>query len=153
MRLAYNEIAARLGLSALESDFALTAAVTDSREAASGALFVCIPGSRVDGHDFVPAAVELGASAVLASRALPDAGVPVLVVEDTVTGVQAGIAAGATVWGYYPADQGHASSEQLLEAGASCVFGHMEELPAMFDAVRRATASQITDDGFDHVMG
>ena len=76
-----------------------------------------------------------------------------LVVEDTVTGVQAGIAAGATVWGYYPADQGHASSEQLLEAGASCVFGHMEELPAMFDAVRRATASQITDDGFDHVMG
>lgn len=84
MRLTYNEIAARLGLSALESDFALTAAVTDSREAASGALFVCIPGSRVDGHDFVPAAVELGASAVLASRALPGAGVPVLVVEDTV---------------------------------------------------------------------
>lgn len=71
MRLTYNEIAARLGLSALESDIALTATVTDSREAAPGALFVCIPGSRVDGHDFVPAAVELGASAVLASRALP----------------------------------------------------------------------------------
>ena len=73
MRLTYNEIAARLGLSALESDIALTATVTDSREAAPGALFVCIPGSRVDGHDFVPAAVELGASAVLASRALPGA--------------------------------------------------------------------------------
>lgn len=84
MRLTYNEIAARLGLSALESDIALTATVTDSREAAPGALFVCIPGSRVDGHDYVPAAVELGASAVLASRALPDAGVPVLVVENTV---------------------------------------------------------------------
>lgn len=84
MRLTYNEIAARLGLSALGSDIALTATVTDSREAAPGALFVCIPGSRVDGHDFVPAAVELGASAVLASRALPGAGVPVLVVEDTI---------------------------------------------------------------------
>ena len=84
MRLTYNEIAAHLGLSALESDIALTATVTDSREAAPGALFVCIPGSRVDGHDFVPAAVELGASAVLASRALPGAGVPVLVVEDTI---------------------------------------------------------------------
>jgi len=84
LRLTYNEIAARLGLSALESDIALTATVTDSREAAPGALFVCIPGSRVDGHDFVPAAVELGASAVLASRALPGAGVPVLVVEDTI---------------------------------------------------------------------
>ena len=84
MRLTYNEIAARLGLNALEGDLALTAAVTDSREAAPGALFVCIPGSRVDGHDFVPAAVAKGASAVLASRPLPDAGVPVLVVDDTV---------------------------------------------------------------------
>lgn len=60
-----------------------------------------------------------------------------LVVEDTVTGVQAGVAAGATVWGYFPADQGHASAEQLLEAGASCVFGHMGELPAMFEVVQR----------------
>lgn len=84
MRLTYNEIAAHLGLRALESDLALTVAVTDSREAAPGALFVCIPGSRVDGHDFVPAAVALGASAVLASRPLPGTGVPVLLVEDTV---------------------------------------------------------------------
>lgn len=63
-----------------------------------------------------------------------------LVVEDTVTGVQAGVAAGATVWGYFPADQGHASAEQLLEAGASCVFGHMGELPAMFEVVQHTTA-------------
>lgn len=63
-----------------------------------------------------------------------------LVVEDTVTGVQAGVAAGATVWGYFPADQGHASAEQLLEAGASCVFGHMGELPAMFEVVQRTAA-------------
>lgn len=61
-----------------------------------------------------------------------------LVVEDTLTGVQAGVAAGATVWGYFPADQGHASSAQLLEAGASRVFGHMGQLPAMFEALRRA---------------
>ena len=61
MRLTYKEVAAHLGLSALDGDIALTAAITDSREAAPGALFVCIPGSRVDGHDFVPAAVALGA--------------------------------------------------------------------------------------------
>ena len=84
MRLTYNEIAAHLGLSALEGDIVLTVAVTDSREAAPGALFVCIPGSRVDGHEFVSAAVALGASAVLASKPLPLAGVPVLLVEDTV---------------------------------------------------------------------
>ena len=92
MRLTYNEIAAHLGLSALDGDIALTAAITDSREAAPGALFVCIPGSRVDGHDFVPAAVALGASAVLASRPLPGAGVPVLVGENTVKAL-GGIAA------------------------------------------------------------
>ena len=68
------------------------------------------------------------------------------------TGVQAGVAAGATVWAYYPADQGHATAEQLMEAGASCVFGHMEELPAMFEAARRAAASDIVGDGFDHVI-
>lgn len=84
MRLTYNEIAAHLGLAPIEADIALTVAITDSREAAPGTLFVCIPGSRVDGHDFVSAAVALGASAVLASKPLPEAGVPVLLVEDTV---------------------------------------------------------------------
>lgn len=64
-----------------------------------------------------------------------------LVIEDTVTGVTAGVAAGATVWGYFPADQGHASAEHLLEAGASCVFGDMGELPAMLRAIGQASAS------------
>lgn len=73
-----------------------------------------------------------------------------LVIEDTVTGVQAGVAAGATVWGYFPADQGHASAEQLLEAGAACVFGDMGDLPAMFEAVRKSAASTIAGDGYEH---
>lgn len=65
----------------------LTRAVTDNRSAAPGALFVCVPGARVDGHDFAVSAVERGAGAVLASRPLPQVsalGVPVLVVPDTV---------------------------------------------------------------------
>lgn len=73
-----------------------------------------------------------------------------LVIEDTTTGVQAGVAAGATVWGYFPADQGHASAEQLLEAGAACVFGHMGDLPAMFDAVRKSARSAVEGDGYEH---
>lgn len=85
------ETAAALGLSAAacarrEGDI-LTRAVTDSREAGPGALFVCVPGARVDGHDFAASAVERGALAVLASRELPEVsalGVPVFVVEDTV---------------------------------------------------------------------
>ena len=47
-----------------------------------------------------------------------------LVVEDTPTGVQAGVAAGATVWGYAVLGQG----EQLREAGASRVFENMVDL-------------------------
>lgn len=65
----------------------LASAVTDSREARPGALFVCVPGARADGHDFAASAVERGAGGVLASRPLPDIsalGVPVLVVPDTV---------------------------------------------------------------------
>ena len=61
-----------------------TCVVTDSREARPGALFVCVPGERVDGHDFAARAVERGAAAVLASRPLPDVAAPVLLVEDTV---------------------------------------------------------------------
>ena len=52
------------------------------------------------------------------------------VVEDTVTGVTAGVAAGATVWGYAPDGQGDA----LLQAGASQVFTHMADLPTMLMA-------------------
>jgi HAD superfamily hydrolase (TIGR01509 family) len=47
-----------------------------------------------------------------------------LVVEDTVTGVQAGVAAGATVWGYAVLGQG----EDLMAAGAKRVFTDMVEL-------------------------
>lgn len=85
LRLSYAEIAAHLGLPGSRDDRLLTTAVTDSREACPGALFVCVPGSRVDGHDFAAAAVERGAGAVLAQRPLPPVGAPVLLVPDTVT--------------------------------------------------------------------
>ena len=48
------------------------------------------------------------------------------VVEDTVTGVTAGVAAGATVFAYAPTGQGDA----LLQAGAQQVFTHMDALHA-----------------------
>ena len=48
--------------------------VTDSREAATGALFVAIRGERHDGHDHIDAALTAGATAVLASRPPTPAG-------------------------------------------------------------------------------
>ncbi len=53
-----------------------------------------------------------------------------LVVEDTATGAQAGIAAGATVWGYCP--EGHGRAFDGLPVAR--VFGHMDELRSVFAA-------------------
>jgi len=47
------------------------------------------------------------------------------VVEDTVTGVIAGVAAGATVFGYSPAEAGHDAPRALRAAGASAIFTDM----------------------------
>ena len=53
------------------------------------------------------------------------------VVEDTVTGVIAGVAAGAMVFGYSPLDAGIDAPAALLAAGAVKVFGVMSELPGL----------------------
>ncbi|HEY5684523.1 MAG TPA: UDP-N-acetylmuramoyl-L-alanyl-D-glutamate--2,6-diaminopimelate ligase [Acidimicrobiia bacterium] len=54
----------------------------DSRQAGPGSAFVAIRGYSVDGHDFVNAAVERGASALVVETEQPTA-VPQLVVGDT----------------------------------------------------------------------
>jgi HAD superfamily hydrolase (TIGR01509 family) len=53
------------------------------------------------------------------------------VVEDTVTGVRAGVAAGATVLGYAPATSGHVDAQALRDAGAEATFTGMEQLAAL----------------------
>ena len=50
------------------------------------------------------------------------------VVEDTVTGVTAGVAAGATVFGYSPPEAGHDTPERLRAAGACAIFTDMAQL-------------------------
>ena len=54
-----------------------------------------------------------------------------LVVEDTVTGVAAGVAAGATVVGYSPSAQGHGAPDALRAAGAQHIMVDMRELPGL----------------------
>lgn len=61
---------------------AITDVVHDSRQAGPGALFAARPGATADGHDFAPAAVAAGASALLVQRPLPDLDVPQVVVPD-----------------------------------------------------------------------
>lgn len=43
-------------------------ATADSRAAAPGSLFFCVPGERTDGHDFAPEAHARGASALVVER-------------------------------------------------------------------------------------
>ena len=53
------------------------------------------------------------------------------VVEDTVTGVTAGVAAGAVVFGYSPPEAGHDTQSALRAAGASVLFTDMADLPTL----------------------
>ena len=93
-------------------------------------LMPCFKGRIFSGHElprskpfpdvYLAAAAALGADPKCCA-----------VVEDTVTGVKAGVAAGATVFGYSPAEAGHDAPEALRNAGASCVFVDMAELPGL----------------------
>jgi UDP-N-acetylmuramoyl-tripeptide--D-alanyl-D-alanine ligase len=48
-----------------DPDLPITGLVADSRLARTGSLFACLPGSQVDGHDFVADAARRGAVAAL----------------------------------------------------------------------------------------
>ena len=66
MRFTTAEVAAATGGRAT-GDAVVDGATIDSRTGAGGRLFVAVVAER-DGHDFVPAAVEAGAAAVLVER-------------------------------------------------------------------------------------
>ena len=63
-------------------DEVLTGLVVDSRQVASGSLFLALPGEHVDGHDYVVGAFARGAAAALTARPVDGAAGPCLVVAD-----------------------------------------------------------------------
>jgi HAD superfamily hydrolase (TIGR01509 family) len=86
-------------------------------------------GRVFSGHDLPRSKpfpdVYLAAAAALGADPLRCA-----VVEDTVTGITAGVAAGAVVFGYAPLGDGQA----LRHAGAQHVFSSMADLPTVLGA-------------------
>ncbi len=88
IEFSLTEVAAAVGGELTGAASGATARVTgsvtvDSRTVGAGDLFVALPGERVEGHDFVAAAVAAGAVGALSTR--PDAGgAPVVVVADPV---------------------------------------------------------------------
>ncbi|TXK72091.1 UDP-N-acetylmuramoyl-L-alanyl-D-glutamate--2,6-diaminopimelate ligase [Paenibacillus sp. N3.4] len=64
-----------------DSETEITGIEADSRKIKQGNLFLCIPGLTVDGHDYAPKAITLGAAALVTERVL-DLPIPQLVVKD-----------------------------------------------------------------------
>ncbi len=83
----------------------------DARDATPGALFFCVPGARVDGHDFAPQAVANGAVALVVERPLT-VDVPQVVVPDA----RAAMALGADAFFGRP-------TEELQVAGVTGTSG------------------------------
>ena len=62
----------------LDVDPVITGVTADSRKVGPGVLFAALPGVKVDGRSFIPAALQAGAAAVLASDDTPDIGAPLI---------------------------------------------------------------------------
>jgi UDP-N-acetylmuramoyl-tripeptide--D-alanyl-D-alanine ligase len=80
-----DEIAAATGGSA-NAQFAVTGVTFDSREVGPGDLFVAMPGTIHDGHEFVEAAFAAGAAGAIVSHAV---GGPHVLVGDVFAALQA----------------------------------------------------------------
>ena len=88
-------------------------------------------GDRVFSGMEVPRSKPAPDVYLAAAQALGIKPVDALVVEDSVAGVTAGVCAGATVFGFAPESPTHTTPEVLREAGASLIFTHMSNLPAL----------------------
>lgn len=64
-------ITALTGHQTAAQDVRISSAVIDSRQAEEGSLFIALPGERVDGHDYVIAAFDNGATLALVDRPMP----------------------------------------------------------------------------------
>lgn len=89
--MRFKELAAVLvpDLIAAAGDAEVSGISIDSRTLIPGELFLCMPGTKVDSHNFVDEALSKGATAVVVTRrdvydALQDRDVPVAVVRDAV---------------------------------------------------------------------
>ncbi|MFI5896189.1 HAD family hydrolase [Actinoplanes sp. NPDC051513] len=86
-----------------------------------------MPRSKPAPDVYLAAAADLGIDPAAA-----------VVIEDSVAGVTAGVAAGATVFGFAPSGPTHTAPEVLRAAGAGVVFTDMAELPDLIRTPGRA---------------
>ena len=107
---------------------------------AKAAILDCFAGRIFSGHE-TPRSKPFPDVYLAAAAALDVDPARCAIVEDTVTGAVAGVAAGATVFGYSPpgvAGLGHSDPESMRAAGVAQVFTDMAQLPAILAAWRGA---------------
>ena len=63
-------------------DVSVTGLVYDSRKVQPGVLFAALSGAASDGHDYIPKAIELGATAILCEREVETGQIPRVVAPD-----------------------------------------------------------------------
>lgn len=90
----------------------------------------CFDGRIFSGHE-TPRSKPYPDVYLAAAEALGVDPARCAIVEDTVAGATAGVAAGATVFGYSPGEVGHSDPDALRAAGVVHVFRNMEQLPAL----------------------
>jgi UDP-N-acetylmuramoyl-tripeptide--D-alanyl-D-alanine ligase len=82
-----SDIATLLGATLQGSDADYVGASIDTRRLERGALFFALPGTRVDGHEFVARAASLGAAAAVVAHEV-DSPLPQIVVDDVEAALQ-----------------------------------------------------------------
>ena len=110
----------------------------DSRSIAPGELFFAVKGERLDGHDFIIAAMERGAMGAVVSRAkiptLPDAAlaVPLLIAEDSLAALQALASHVRRKWGKrvvaITGSAGKTTTKEAIAAALSAKFNVLKSL-------------------------
>jgi HAD superfamily hydrolase (TIGR01509 family) len=102
-------------------------------------LFDAFEGRIFSGHE-TPRSKPAPDVYLAAARALGVEPARCAVIEDTLTGATAGIAAGATVFGYSPGGLGHSGADALRAIGTAKIFTDMARLPAVLAAWRPVAA-------------
>jgi UDP-N-acetylmuramoyl-L-alanyl-D-glutamate--2,6-diaminopimelate ligase len=108
-------------------DVEITCLTVDSRQVQPGSCFVAIRGSTLDGHDFIPDAIERGAAAIVAEEPQADLSTPTIHANDT----RLAWAQLAAAWHDYPA-------RSLVMIGVTGTDGKSTTCNLLFQILREA---------------
>lgn len=109
-----------------ETDLDIAAIQFDSRKVSTGDLFIAIPGTASDGHDYIEKAISLGAVAVICERVPQNCSITMIQVKDSAEA----LALAASAWFEYP-------SSKLTLVGVTGTNGKTTTATLLYDMFRK----------------